>query len=703
MLAQVPIFSIFFSLCTPTLGIAQSSNTMQPIKDTSIVKEAQLEAIQIVATGSYVGRLPEKSVLPVQCISERQIRQMGVRDAGELLSRSLNIQVQQDNILGAGLSFQGLSGQNVKILVDDVPMIGRLNGNIDLSQINLRNIERVEIIEGPASVLFGTDALAGVINFITKKNLNTNPYKTAQTPSKAVNFQTNYHYESVGHHNIDASASWSSNNGRFWQSVMLDGGRNAFLGWSPNDTTRWKQWKPRIQYFLNGKYHFGTDKMRFGYAGAFFDEFMLNRGIPLRPYNINAFDDHYLTRRYTNSFSANFTLSKDYTAKFIISHNAFQRTKNTYFRDLTTLSNTLTDNEGDQDTTKFSLITARGAFIRSAKEKVNFEVGYDVNIETGASMRLLHKTHQIGDYAAFSSAEWIIFSRDTEGGDKSSLVIRPGLRWSYNTAYQAPITPSLNLKWDISSAWVARACYARGFRAPNLKELYFYFVDINHNIRGNESLLAERSHSANVSFFGKKAFNNKIAGRVEAVGFFNDVANLITLAQIRAVENGGTPEFGYVNIGRVQTLGTRLSGSLVWGDMTVMPGINWLQRRSQFTGDGAVFTANNMEYRFNVMYEIKPYHLTINFLVKHTGQQQGFAADEAGNVSINQINAYTMSDITFNKSIWKNKIRLNVGVKNLMNVTNVQAQMAGGTHTEGGGSTAIATGRTLFSTFTFQF
>lgn len=702
MLAQTPILSLFFSLCSPTLGASQGNS--QPITDTTIVKTIQLQTAEIVGLGGYRVGLPEKSVLPVQCISERQIKQMGVRDASELLSRSLNIQVQQDNVLGAGISFQGLSGQNVKILVDDVPMIGRLNGNIDLSQINLRNVERIEIIEGPASVLFGTDALAGVINFITKKKLNTNSSKTAQTPAKAVNFQTNYHYESVRHHNLDASASWSGNNGRFWQSVMLDGGRNAFLGWSPSDTdtSRWKQWKPRIQYFINGKYNFGTDKARFGYSGSFFDEFMLNRGVPLRPYNINAFDDHYLTRRHTNSLTANFDLSKDYLAKFIVSHNVFQRTKNTYYRDLTTLESTQTANDGDQDTTKFSLITARGAFIRAAKDKLNFEVGYDVNIETGASFRLLGKSRHISDYAAFSSAEWTLFSRDTEGGRKPSLVIRPGLRWSYNTAYHAPITPSLNLKWDIANGWVARACYARGFRAPNLKELYFYFVDINHNIRGNESLLAERSHSANISLFGKKAFSNKVAARIEFVGFFNDIENLITLAQIRAVENG-TPEFGYVNIGRVQTLGSRLSGSLMIGNFTLMPGVNWLQRRAQFRAESPIFAANNMEYRVNMMYEIEPYHLTINFLVKHTGQQQGFATDELGNVAINQIGAYTMSDITVNKYFWNDKIRLNVGIKNLMNVTNVQAQTVGGVHTEGGNSTAIATGRTIFSTLTFQF
>ena len=57
-------------------------------------------------------------------------------------------------------------------MIDDVAVIGRLNGNIDLSQINLNNVERIEIVEGPLSVEYGTDALAGTINLITKSTEN---------------------------------------------------------------------------------------------------------------------------------------------------------------------------------------------------------------------------------------------------------------------------------------------------------------------------------------------------------------------------------------------------------------------------------------------------------------------------------------------------------------------------------------------------
>ena len=121
----------------------------------------------------------------------------------DLLEKQLNMSVTVDNILGSSVSIQGISGQNVKILIDGVPVIGRLNGNIDLTQINLNNIERVEIIEGPLSVDYGTDALAGTINLITDKQLNDGFSSTY-----------NLYYETVGQYNFDFTLN-------FKRKVML--------------------------------------------------------------------------------------------------------------------------------------------------------------------------------------------------------------------------------------------------------------------------------------------------------------------------------------------------------------------------------------------------------------------------------------------------------------------------------------------------
>ena len=68
------------------------------------------------------------------------------------------------------MSMQGISGENVKILIDGVPVLGRLDGNIDLSKINLNDVDQIKVIEGPQSVSYGTNGMAGTINIIIKKD-----------------------------------------------------------------------------------------------------------------------------------------------------------------------------------------------------------------------------------------------------------------------------------------------------------------------------------------------------------------------------------------------------------------------------------------------------------------------------------------------------------------------------------------------------
>ena len=73
----------------------------------------------------------------------------------------------------ARINIRGFNQRNIAVMIDGIPVIGRKGSQIDLSQINLSNIDRIEILKGPASVMYGTNSTGGVINLISKKNLNT--------------------------------------------------------------------------------------------------------------------------------------------------------------------------------------------------------------------------------------------------------------------------------------------------------------------------------------------------------------------------------------------------------------------------------------------------------------------------------------------------------------------------------------------------
>ena len=642
-------------------AITAYSQATLPVRDT--VKELA----ELVVTGTYKPMGLDKCVIQTRNILVEKLSSIGVQNVGDVLKYQANIRLQPDNILGTGMSLQGISGENVKILIDGVPVIGRQNGNIDLSQLNIQNVERIEIIEGPMSVQYGTNALAGTLNIITKKNT-----------IKGIDGQINTYTETVGHLNIGSHFGWKGRT----QSLRLSGGRNFFQGWSNSDTSRFKDWKPRIQYFADMNYQFSLGKVKFGYAAHYFEEFILNRGRPLSPYLETAFDDKYTTNRFSNALNATFISKNDVKTSFIASYSNYKRLKNTYYKDLIKLSETLTSNLSDQDTTTFKLISTRGTLSKSSNKTLNYELGVDVNVEKGSGLRIKENKQVIGDYAAFISTEYKI---------KDNLTLRPGLRASYNTSYKAPLIPSFHVRWAISPDFTARASWAKGFRAPSLKELYFYFVDINHNIQGNKNLIAESSQNVNLALNFKKAVSNDIIYKSDISGFANDIRNLISLVLLR----GGTNDYSYVNIDKFRTFGGQIQGEMRVNTFNIALGTSFTSSENTF--NKTLFKANTWSYQGHATWtNIAKTKCDANIWYKYAGKQGGFIQNQDGQIEPTFIGAYSLADAGISRKFFKEKLNMAFGIRNIFNVKNVEAQLAGGVHAAGEGVAALATGRSLF-------
>ena len=152
----------------------------------------------VVVTAQYSPTSVENSVHKIKVISRQKIDDMAAVNLRDVLTNELNIRISQDNVLGSGMSLQGISGQNVKILIDGVPVIGRMDGQIDLNQINLNNVERIELIEGPLSVNYGSNALAGTINIITKKHQD-----------EKLSLGINSYTENIGTYNLETNIGFT--------------------------------------------------------------------------------------------------------------------------------------------------------------------------------------------------------------------------------------------------------------------------------------------------------------------------------------------------------------------------------------------------------------------------------------------------------------------------------------------------------------
>lgn len=624
-----------------------------------------------VITAQYRPGSINKSVYKIDVIDRQTIDAKGAINLGDLLTTQLNIQLSQDPLLGSNLQLQGISGENVKILVDGVPLIGRLNGNIDLTQVNLNNIERVEIVEGPLSVNYGTNALAGTINLISK-----HPRK------KGVSAEAETYLESVGQYNFSGSIAYQKKNHR----MNLQLARNFFDGYSVVDTSRHMEWNPREQYFGQFNYSRMWKQYVFNFRSDLFNETITNRGIPRKPYYETALDDYYKTNRFTNTLSARRYLKNEKTLEIFFNYSWYKRIKNTYFKNLVTLGETPTNNPGDQDTSYFDQFIARGTFAQAHEESVlNYQIGYDINLESAHGDRIVDGNQFIGDYALFGSLEYL---------PHQNLTIKPAVRVAYNTKYGAPFVPSIHLRYNVGKVMI-RASAAKGFRAPSIKELYLFFVDINHDIHGNEDLMAEHSLNYNMSI-QYHPLKEAASLALEGSFYFNDIENMITLAQVNA------SLYSYVNVGSYRTIGSQVRAS--WG----------IKNFQGYVGGGIIGRMNNpgedgSEYLFTpelatyINYMVSPIQLGVAFNYKYTGESYTFTFDETGNVVESKIQDHHMADISLNRTFWGNRLTITAGVKNLFDVNNLLIESAneGSIHGSSTSEIPYAWGQSIFTKVTF--
>ena len=427
---------------------------------------------EIIVTDIHSKRSFTNTVLNISKISSQQIEQLGAVDLKDALSFQNNIRLSRDNAIGAaGMSLMGVSGDNVKLLIDGVPVIGRLLNQLDLEQFNLENMKQIEIIKGPMSVIYGSNALAGSINLITSNN------------GSKPRFNLNSNYESDGQYNVSGTASNRFDN----HFLTFSGGRMMFTGWSQSNEDRTFDWIPKEQYSARFQYSYRHDDAKINVRSEVIRSKLIDRGLPLLPYKETAIDQHYTNLRMDNSLSYENKIGES-TIQLIAGNNNFKRIKNKYLKDLITLEEQEVPGESEQDTQTFNASVFRVIFGPDQNKSRGIETlfGLDANYEIGTGNRVKDNEQYQYDLALFGSAEKQF---------TSYLLLRAGLRYAYNSAFDAPLLYSLQSKVNLANSQILKIAYGRGFRAPSLKELYLDFSDSRHEVFGNSSLTSESSHS----------------------------------------------------------------------------------------------------------------------------------------------------------------------------------------------------------------
>lgn len=376
------------------------------------------------------------------------------------------------------------------------------------------------------------------------------------------------------------------------------------------------------------------------------------------------------------------------------SYSYYQRRNLTYFKDLDQLTSILSE----EDTTKFNAFLYRILIgNNNAEKKLNFVSGIDLNYEIAKGEKILDNEKEIGDYAFFTSLLYKVSNK---------LSIQPGIRLAYNTQFEVPLVPSLNIKLDLLSRLMLRASYARGYRAPSLKELYIYFVDINHNIQPNENLKAEYGNNFDFALrFNSEKEQKLHYSHVELGLFYNNMNNIIYLAK-RQIPDLKDPIYQYINILNYNTLGGQLSFQYKY-----YPYMDFALSIGE-TGTYSSFDnkkQNLANYKFssdlnvNISNQIQKIGLSVSLSYKYTGKSYLYDVDENDQINITTLDDYHNMDLTLVRKFFTNKFTVSAGVKNIFNNTSIDV-IGGGTgtaHTSGNKS-PVGYGRIYFTRLSYN-
>ncbi|MDZ4716116.1 MAG: TonB-dependent receptor [Cytophagales bacterium] len=523
------------------------------------LKSVNLPEVVVTATRNerLMGALP----MPVSLVSKSQIATMGSLRLTDVLGEQTGLAVvTQVNGQGSGIQLQGLNPDYTLILLNGEPLIGRSTGSLELGRVTVGNIRQVEIVKGPSSSLYGSDALAGVINIITDP-----PHGS----------QGNVYARYGSNQTVDLSGNYSDEIGR----LRFTGFVNRFStdGYDLAPEHYGKTLSPFTNYTASTRLHYAlSPKTNVHVSGRYFTE-------------RQQFDFEVITAANDVIRTSGEGSSSDWNFNPVITHRfgnrlmATARFYSTRFQSATTLVNPSVDTVYYADSFRQSFVRPElnVEYFFSDKQIVTFGLGE--NLESV-------QTQRYGDASTRNQTTRYVFLQD-EWNPMPRLRIISGARLDHNTLYGSQVSPKLSARYELSRAITLKASYGVGFKAPDFRQLYLNF---NNSAAGGYSVLGSEVVTARLSeldaqgqlqgylfdpsTLGKleaersRAFN--VGGRVELGsftadlnGFHNSIDNLIE-TQAVAITKASQTIYSYRNIKRVYTQGLeanlsqRLSSSL---------------------------------------------------------------------------------------------------------------------------------------------
>ena len=468
----------------------------------------------VVVTGSGHHQRLKSTATPVHVLSAQEIREQGITTFDGALTRMMPQVSMAPNSMGTFLRLNGLGNKYILILINGQKLSGDISNNVDLSRISMSRVKRIEILDGAASSLYGSDAIAGVINIITDQ------------PTQQL----------VG----VTSDTRVSGHGQLTESVSLDIFKNGFGSYTSFTHDRADSYQNNHQEYVKGSdtetqptiaplftgYRSNIVGQRFTYTPN--QHLALNAGLdysykitdrPDTRDDITGGTDYemrYKGFRWNVGAIYKFTAKNSLQANFTVDRFRYGK-------------------EYDVETKT----NAIGDYVQSKKQRMmdgelKAILGLTRNSTTifGANWRKDYLTATSGNIdesvyalAAYAQHEQKLFK---------DLTATIGLRLTHHETFNNHLTPKVALMYAPGN-FRFRATYSAGFRAPGLDELYYHYFSVNRGKAqisfGNQNLKPEKSN-----YFSLNAEYRDEVIAVSVTGYLNRINDMVVKENVKVDE-----------------------------------------------------------------------------------------------------------------------------------------------------------------------
>ncbi|MFH1467136.1 MAG: TonB-dependent receptor [Pseudomonadota bacterium] len=584
-----------------------------------------------VVTGSRTEEALSEAVTPTEVVTREQLEQSGAEDAAQAVAMLPGVQITQ-SFRGAGVRMQGLDSEYVLVLVDGQRVVGRKDGVLDLSRIPAERIERIEVVKGAASALYGSDAIAGVINIITRQ---------PEDP-----------FSAEGHFSYGSRDTTVASTTLGLKREKLAAG--ASLGWHANDA------------YDRDPSDDQTDGNQVRQGNADLDLTLT----PTSGWTIRA-DGSYQRRDSQGVDQTGLAifdrenLTEDATARLGLERVPAERpmklrvsVAGSLLRDQYLLDQRDSDALDVYEDSREALAQADTQLDWLPGQRQVISVGLEGSAESMDSPRLSRPGERYR-LAVFAQDEIAL-------GRGKHLTLVPSLRGDLDSWFGVHPTPRFAARWD-PIAWLAlRGAVGQGFRAPTFKEMFLYFENpsAGYQVEGNPDLRPETSLNLSLG-----TILTPREGTVFRVDLFrNQLHDMITYALVADATAETYQRWAFTNVSEALTEGVEVAVSQAIGEVGCV--------------DASYGFLHTWDGEFDRPLDARsPHRGTLSATLAHPGWglsgtvraeavgTTGFYLDTDGDGAEDLVAAdpYANLGLRLQQRVWRRRLTLFVGVDNLLN------------------------------------